>query len=508
MATSDQSIMLILGDQLSPHISSLQQADKTRDIVLMAEVLDEASYVPHHKKKIALVFSAMRHFAEWLRADGWKVDYIKLDSRDNSNSLNGELSRACERHNISKSVMTEPGEWRLREALRDVEMFEDTRFICPHATFRAWAEGRKELRMEYFYRDMRRQTRLLMDGDQPEGDRWNFDSENRKPAKDDFFLKQPPRFAPDHITREVLDLVAARFGHNFGNLEPFWFATTHRDAEIALQHFLDHGLAQFGETQDAMMQNQYFLHHAVLSPYINMGLLDPLDVCRKAERRYREGLAPLAAVEGFIRQVIGWREFIRGVYWYKMPEYAASNMLDATRALPDFYWTGDTPMNCVAQVVKQTKAEAYAHHIQRLMITGNFALLAGLAPLAVHTWYLAVYADAYEWVEVPNTIGMALHADGGVLGSKPYAASGNYINKMSNYCKSCKFDVKKRIGDDACPFNALYWNFIGRNFSRFSKNPRMNQTCSGYKRLSDEDRSAITRQAENFLSRLVTSGAY
>jgi deoxyribodipyrimidine photolyase-related protein len=508
MATSDQSIILILGDQLSPHISSLRQADKTRDIVLMAEVLDEASYVPHHKKKIALVFSAMRHFAEWLQAAGWNVDYIKLNDRDNSNSLTGELSRACKRHHISKTVMTEPGEWRLREALRDVEMFEDTRFICPHATFRLWAGGRKELRMEYFYRDMRRQTGLLMNGDEPEGERWNFDSENRNPAKDDLFLKPPPRFAPDHITREVLDLVVERFGHNFGNLEPFWFATTHRDAEIALQHFLDHGLAKFGESQDAMIQNQYFLHHAVLSPYINMGLLDPLDVCRKAERRYREGLAPLAAVEGFIRQIIGWREFIRGVYWYKMPEYAASNMLDATRPLPDFYWTGETPMNCVAQVVKQTKAEAYAHHIQRLMINGNFALLAGLDPLAVHTWYLAVYADAYEWVELPNTIGMALHADGGVLGSKPYAASGNYINKMSNYCKSCKFDVKKRIGDDACPFNALYWNFIGRNFSRFSKNPRMNQTCSTYKRLSEEDRSAITRQAEDFLSRLVTSGAY
>jgi deoxyribodipyrimidine photolyase-related protein len=505
MTNPDQSLILILGDQLSLNISSLREADKDRDVVLMAEVMAEATYAHHHKKKFVLVFSAMRHFAETLRKLGWHVDYVKLDNTENSGSLAGEILRACMRHRINDVFMTEPGEWRLREALSHIRSLEDTRFICSHGAFQNWAKGRKELRMEYFYRDMRRQTGLLMNGDEPEGGRWNFDSENRKPAKGDLFLAQPPRFGPDAITQDVIRLVEEKFAKNFGDLQPFWFAVAADEADIALTYFLEHSLPKFGETQDAMVQGEYFLHHAVISPYINIGLLDPLDVCRKAEQRFREGHVPLAAVEGFIRQIIGWREYIRGIYWLKMPDYAASNALNATRPLPDFYWTGDTPMNCVAQVVKQTKQEAYAHHIQRLMITGNFALLAGLDPAAVHEWYLAVYADAFEWVELPNTIGMALHADGGVLGSKPYAASGNYINKMSNYCKGCKYDVKKRIGDDACPFNALYWDFIARHLPRFSKNPRMGQTCHSYGKFKDAEKDAISAQASGFLAGLKSS---
>jgi len=508
MSKPDQSLIVILGDQLSQNISSLRHADKNCDVVFMAEVMAEATYVRHHKKKFALVFSAMRHFAEELRASGWKVDYVQLSDAGNTGALKSEIIRAMARHDIDTVVMTEAAEWRLQQELSIFNPIEDTRFICSEAAFRNWAKDRKQLRMEFFYRDMRRATGLLMDGDEPIGGRWNFDSENRKPAKSDFLTPQPPHFEPDQITRDVSALVKQNFPLNFGDLEPFWFAVTSTQAEQALDHFLKYKLASFGETQDAMVEGQYFMHHCVLSPYINIGLLDPLDVCRKAEACYKNGTAPIEAVEGFIRQIIGWREYIRGIYQLKMPAYVNVNVLNATRPLPDFYWTSETKMNCVAQVVKQTKREAYAHHIQRLMITGNFALLAGLDPQAVHDWYLSVYADAFEWVELPNTIGMALHADGGMLASKPYAASGNYINKMSNYCKSCAFDVKKRTGDDACPFNALYWDFIARHKDRFSKNPRMSQTCFTYNKFSETEKNAIEIQAQGFLGSMVSSGAY
>ncbi len=507
MTNPDQSIILILGDQLSLNISSLRQGNKTNDIILMAEVAEETTYAAHHKKKFVLVFSAMRHFAEKLRKLGWTVDYVKLGDAGNSGTLEGEIARACDRHNTTNVFLTEPAEWRLREALKHIRTLEDTRFICSHATFNAWANTRKELRMEFFYRDMRKATNLLMNGDEPEGGKWNYDSENRNPAKQDLFTPQPPHFKPDQITQDVITLVQEKFKNNFGDLEPFWFATTAENAEIALTHFFEHVLPHFGETQDAMVEGEYFMHHSILSPYINIGLLNPLEVCRRVEQRYREGHVPLAAAEGFIRQIIGWREYIRGIYWLKMPDYVNVNALSAKRPLPDFYWTGKTQMNCVKQAVKQTKQEAYAHHIQRLMITGNFALLAGLDPKQVHEWYLAVYIDAFEWVELPNTIGMALHADGGLLGSKPYAASGNYINKMSNYCKSCSFNVKKRTEDDACPFNALYWDFIARHFERFRKNPRMAQTCHTYGKFDETEKQAIAKRAASFLDSQI-SGQY
>jgi len=502
MTKKDQSLVLIVGDQLSHSLSSLRQADKTRDVVFMAEVWPEASNLRHHKKKVVLVFSAMRHFADALGKAGWHVDYVKLDDVANTQSLTTEVARAQARHSIDHVVMTEPSEWRVREALAHIEQLEDTRFICSHASFNLWAKDRRELRMEYFYRDMRRQTKLLMDGDEPQGGKWNFDSENRKPAKATVVFTAPLKFEPDQITLDVIKLVEARFAHHFGTLHPFWFAATAQQAEHAFQLFLDHGLARFGETQDAMLEGAYFLNHAMISAYINIGLLDPLHVCRAVEERYTQGKAPLSAVEGFIRQIIGWREFVRGIYWLKMPDYAKVNVLTATRPLPDLYWSGETKMNCVHQAVKQTRDEAYAHHIQRLMITGNFALLAGFNPHQVHEWYLAVYADAFEWVEMPNTIGMALHADGGVMASKPYAASGNYINKMSNYCKGCKYDVKQRLGENACPFNALYWNFIGTHQKRFSKNPRMAQIVASYSRFEEQEKSAIQSQASRFLDGL------
>ncbi len=502
MSLQDQSLVVILGDQLTTRMSSLRQADQACTVILMAEVWAEATYALHHKKKIVLVFSAMRHFALQLAAEGWTVDYVRLDAEGNTQNLSDEIERAKLRHGISNVVMTEPGEYRLKQALAHINQLEDDRFVCSHAAFRNWATSRKELRMEFFYRDMRRATGLLLQGDLPEGGKWNYDSENRKPAKADMLRPRPMRFQPDDITRDVLKLVAARFDHHFGSLEPFWFAVTRADAESALKHFVENSLVNFGETQDAMVEDDAFVNHSLLAAYINIGLLDPLAVCRAVEAKYKLGGVPLAAAEGFIRQIIGWREYIRGIYWLKMPDYLEVNALHATRALPDFYWSGETSMNCVAQTVAQTKSEAYAHHIQRLMITGNFALLAGLSPKAVHEWYLAVYIDAFEWVELPNTIGMALHADGGILGSKPYAASGNYINKMSNYCGNCSYDVKQRTGAKACPFNALYWDFIARHEDRFAKNFRMAQTVRTYRNFSDDERNKISKSAKQFLDGL------
>ncbi|MFN3869060.1 MAG: cryptochrome/photolyase family protein [Hyphomicrobiaceae bacterium] len=505
-----RNLILVLGDQLSPGLASLRTGDPARDVVLMVEVMEEATYVRHHKKKIAFLFSAMRHFAEELRGLGWRVDYRTLDDTGDGSSFTSEVQAALRRHHAARIVVTEPGEWRVLDAMRrwaamfavPVDILDDDRFICSRARFADWAEGRKQLRMEYFYRDMRRATGLLMDGDQPEGGQWNFDHDNRKPARTDLFMPQPLHCQPDTTTREVLALVARRFGAHFGDLEPFWFAVTRADAERALEHFIGEALATFGDFQDAMLEGEKFLHHSVLSAYINCGLLDPLEVCRRVERAYRAGRAPLNAAEGYIRQIIGWREYVRGIYWLKMPDYALSNELDATRPLPWFYWTGETDMACLRAAITQTREEAYAHHIQRLMLTGNFALLAGISPQALHEWYLLVYADAYEWVELPNTIGMSQFADGGLLASKPYAASGAYINRMSNHCKVCRYDVRQAHGPGACPFNALYWHFLIRHRERLIGNPRMAQMYRTFDKMSDERRRATLASAEAFLSTL------
>jgi deoxyribodipyrimidine photolyase-related protein len=503
-------LVFVLGDQLSLDISSLRGASRADDIILMCEVMAEACYVRHHKKKLAFVFSAMRHFAAELRALGWQVDYVQLDNPHNSASFAGEVARAVARHKADQVIVTSPGEYRVLAAIRGlqdilglpVNICEDDRFIASHADFTRWASGRKQLRIEYFYRDMRRQTGLLMRGDEPVGGQWNFDHDNRSPARGQHVFPAPPQFAHDTITTEVLALVQARFAENFGDLQPFWFATCRRDAEAALAAFIRYALPRFGDYQDAMLAGEKFLYHAVIGLYLNIGLLDPLAVCRAAEAEYYAGRAPLNAVEGFIRQIIGWREYVRGIYWLKMPDYAASNALGAYRPLPDFYWSADTPMACVRACVKQTHEEAYAHHIQRLMITGNFALLAGVNPHELHEWYLSVYADAYEWVELPNTIGMSQFADDGVLASKPYAASGAYVERMSDYCRSCSYDVKAKNGATACPFNYLYWDFLVRHDARFRGNPRMAQMYRTYDRLSDERKAAIKADAARFLTAL------
>ncbi|BBK30095.1 deoxyribodipyrimidine photolyase-related protein [Stella humosa] len=505
-----RNLILVLGDQLTPSVSSLAGADRSRDRVLMAELRCEATYAWHHKKKIAFLFSAMRHFAEELRAAGWTVDYMKLGGPDDPGSFTGQLAVAVAEHQPERIVVTEAAEWRVLREMEGwralfsipVDILPDDRFLCSPDAFRAWAAGRKQLRMEYFYRDMRRRTGLLMDGDQPAGGRWNFDSENRKPADIDLFMPRPMGRPPDAITREVLELVAARFGEHFGDLEPFWFAVTRADAEAAFAAFVADALPHFGDYQDAMLAREPFLYHSVIAQYLNCGLLDPLRVCRQVEAAWRAGKAPLNAAEGFIRQIIGWREYVRGVYWLKMPGYAHSNFFGHTRPLPDFYWTARTDMACVRAVVTQTREQAYAHHIQRLMVTGNFALLAGIDPHALHQWYLAVYADAYEWVELPNTVGMSQFADGGLLASKPYAASGAYINRMSDYCRSCAYEVKQRTGPRACPFNALYWDFIARNRELVGGNPRMAQMVRTYDNFEPAERQRIGDSAASFLASL------
>jgi deoxyribodipyrimidine photolyase-related protein len=497
------TLRIVLGDQLTRGLSSLRECEPG-DTVLMMEVVEEATYVRHHKQKLVLIFSAMRHFASELRAEGITVDYIRLDDPSNTGSFTTEVQRAIARHKPSRIAVTEPGEWRVSEMMKGwgAEILTDDRFFATPSTFAAWAKGRKQLRMEFFYRDMRRASGLLMKGDDPVGGQWNFDHDNRKSLPKDVTPPKRRRFEPDAITREVMDMVQQRFPAHFGDLEPFGWAVTREDAREALDHFITACLPNFGDYQDAMKQGNVFLYHSVISPYLNIGLLTPREICARAEEAWKRGHAPLNAVEGFIRQILGWREYVRGLYWLKMPAYAETNALDAQRPLPDFYWTGKTEMNCLAQAIGDTQRHAYAHHIQRLMVTGNFALLAGLEPKEVEAWYLLVYADAYEWVELPNTHGMALFADGGVMASKPYAASGAYIDRMSDYCSGCRYRPEVKLGPKACPFNYLYWDFLLRNEAKLKSNPRMAMPYRTLAKMDAERKSEIARQSALFLDKL------
>ena len=499
-------LVWVLGDQLSHDLSSIRMAEKGRDVVVMAEVMDEATYVPHHPKKIALVLAAMRKFASALKHEGWTVAYTKLDDEANTGSITGELVRRASEFDADEIIATIPGEWRLIDALNDlplvVRQLPDDRFVTSPKEFADWAEGRKELRMEWFYRQVRRKTGLLMEDGEPVGGKWNYDSENRKPAPQDTRSPEPLTFEPDAAVTDVLDLVEKRFAENFGELHPFGFATDRKQALAVLDHFISCGLPRFGDYQDAMIAGEPWLWHAIISPYLNIGLLNPVEVCRRAEEAFRAGAAPLNAVEGFIRQIIGWREYVRGIYFLEGPDYTSRNALDHDRPLPALFWGGETHMRCLGEVVGQTRDHAYAHHIQRLMITGNFALLAGLDPGAVHQWYLSVYADAFEWVEAPNTIGMSQFADGGLVASKPYVSSGNYISKMSDYCSGCHYDVKAKTGERACPFNLLYWHFIERNRERLQNNPRMSVIYRGWDKRDADQRDEILTDATAWLDRM------
>ncbi|RUS59443.1 cryptochrome/photolyase family protein [Pseudorhodobacter sp. E13] len=499
-------LILVLGDQLCPDMAALRAADKARDVVVMAEVMAEGTYAPHHPQKIALILTAMRKFAAALQQDGWTVAYSRLDDPDNSHSIAGEVLRRAEEYKAAELLATRPGEWRLIALLEEVplkvSLLEDDRFVASHAEFEAWCDGRKQLRMEWFYRDMRRKTGLLMDGDKPVGGQWNYDAENRKKAQADLLRPKPLRFPPDAVTEEVLTLVEAKFPKHFGRLRPFVWATDRAGALQALDHFITHSLPRFGDEQDAMLSGDALLSHSLLSPYLNIGLLTPLEICRAAEAAFHAGKAPINAVEGFIRQIIGWREYVRGIYFHEGPDYMQRNALGHARALPPLYWGAPTRMNCLSHAVAQTRDLAYAHHIQRLMVTGTFGLMAGVDPAHLHEWYLAVYIDAFEWVEAPNTLGMSQFADGGLLGSKPYAASGAYINRMSDYCEGCAYNVKDRVGPKACPFNLLFWDFVNRHRDLLSANPRMGQMVRTWDKMAEDHRAQVLAEAKAFLDRM------
>ena len=503
-------LRLILGDQLSHQIASLRDINIDTDIVLMAEVSAEVTYVKHHKRKIAFLFAAMRHFAEELRRAGTNVIYRRLDDQNNGGSLESELKQVIASRKISKLVVTMPGEYRLMETMRSwqttldvaVELREDDRFLCSLDKFNKWADGRRQLRMDFFYRDMRRDHNVLMDGGEPVGGKWNFDSDNREPPVAGMVIPPPLQFVPDKITNDVLALVSERCADHFGDLDDFGFAVTREQALAVLDHFVDQRLNNFGKYQDAMVLDEPWVYHSHIGFYLNAGLLLPAEVISAAETAYHGGHVPLNSVEGFIRQILGWREFVRGIYWLKMPDYADLNFFEAKRDLPEFYWSGETKMLCLAQAVDATKKYAYAHHIQRLMVLGNFALLAGLSPEQVNEWFLIVYADAYEWVELPNVSGMVLFADGGYLASKPYAAGGAYINRMSNYCKHCHYKVSQKNGVTACPFNYLYWDFLIRNRSKLKDNARLGMMYRSLDRMDAGKIAAVRHDADRFLTML------
>ena len=502
-----KTLRLILGDQLSHDISSLKDCNKTEDIILMCEVWNEATYVKHHKKKIAFLFSAMRHFSKELKESGYKILYTKLEDEQNIGFFKSEIARALKQQKVEHIVVTHPGEYRVLEDIKgwatnfkiSVEIRTDDRFLCSPEEFALWAKGRKQLRMEYFYREMRKKYNVLMKDNEPMGGEWNYDSKNRKPPKDDLLIPEPYCNGIDEITREVMSLVAKRFPDHFGDLEPFYFAVTRQQALQTLNLFIEERLPNFGDYQDAMIEGEPWMYHAHISFYLNCGLLLPLECVKAAEKAYQQGKAPLNAVEGFIRLIIGWREYVRGIYWLEMPEYAQKNFFGAKHNLPNFYWTADTKMNCLHQCVLETQKNAYAHHIQRLMVLGNFSLIAGIDPVQVNEWFLSVYADAYEWVELPNVSGMTLFADGGYLASKPYAAGGSYINKMSDYCKNCNYKVTKKNGEDACPFNYLYWDFLIRNRDKLESNHRIGMMYKMYDRMGDDKKQAISDDSKNFL---------
>ena len=504
-----RDLLLILGDQLDRESPLLASAEPSRDRIWMAEVREESTNVWSHKARIALFLSAMRHFRDELRGQGWTVEYCEIGSHPTG--LAGELRKAIRRLRPERVRVVEPGDYRVARALRDacpeIDIVTDTHFLSTIEDFRHHAQDRKQLRMEFFYREMRRRYGILMDGRQPAGGEWNYDVENRGAfGKRGPAVPPPASFAPDALTREVLDQTEELFASHPGELRHFDWPVTPAQAEEALKDFLDNRLPAFGQYQDAMWTAEPFLYHSRLSAALNLKLIHPLRAIRAAEERYRDGRAPIASVEGFIRQILGWREYVRGFYWLLMPGYADSNALDAHQTLPRFYWTGETDMQCMRAAIGQTLEYGYAHHIQRLMVTGLFALLLGVEPRQVHEWYLAVYVDAVEWVELPNTIGMSQFADGGILASKPYAASGKYIQRMSNFCDGCGYDPAESTGAKACPFTTLYWDFLMRHRERLGSNPRMAMQMRNVGRLSAGKKATIQTEAERLRESLRSHG--
>jgi deoxyribodipyrimidine photolyase-related protein len=499
-------LVLVLGDQLDLHASGFDGFDPARDAVWMAEVAEESTHVWSSQPRTALFLAAMRHFAQALAAAGRPLHYTALDAPGNRGSLAEQLAADIARLRPQALVMTAPGDWRVLKALREavaaaglaLDVREDRHFFCSVRAFAAHAEGRKQLRLEYFYREMRRRHGVLLTpAGEPEGGDWNYDAANRKPFGPQGPGFVPPRatFEPDALTQAVIALVRERFAAHPGRLDSFAWPVTRAQALQSLDRFIDERLAGFGDVQDALWPGEPWLWHSHLAAALNLKLLNPREVVAAAEAAYRAGRAPLAAVEGFVRQILGWREYVRGIYWTQMPGYLERNELGAHEPLPAWYWTGDTAMACLRDAIGQTLEHGYAHHIQRLMVTGLYALLLGVDPKALHAWYLAVYVDAVEWVELPNTLGMSQYADGGVMASKPYIATGQYIARMSPHCKGCRFDPTQRTGERACPFTTLYWDFLMRHEGRLAANPRMALQVKNLVRLPAPERAAVAARA-------------
>jgi len=507
--TRVRCLRLVLGDQLSRRNPVLGDIDATQDLIWLCEAAHEATQVPSHKARIVLFLLAMRHFAEALRAEGLPVRYLALDAHDHA-KLEDALAADLGRLRPARVCVTQPGEYRLLAALQNtcerqgvpLEVLDDDHFLCPRADFERWADGRKTLHLEHFYRWLRKRDDVLMDGNEPAGGTWNYDKANRKPfgKQGPGLIPEPLTFAPDAITAAVIELVESRFPQAPGRLDRFDWPVTAEQAQAALDDFIDHRLAVFGPYQDALWIGEPYLYHARLSAALNLKLLDPRPLIEQAVAAYQAGRAPIASVEGLVRQVLGWREYVRGIYWREMPGYLEQNALAAEQRLPAWYWTGATDALCLHSTVAQILEHGYAHHIQRLMITGLYALLLGVRPQEVHRWYLAMFVDAVEWVEAPNTLGMSQFADGGLLASKPYAASGAYIQRMSNYCDQCRFDPKQAIGETACPFTTLFWDFLARHKARFARHPRTALMWRNLERL-DPDRLAAIREHATALRR-------
>lgn len=501
-----RSLVVVLGDQLDLEAAAFDDFDPARDAVWMAEVAQESTHVWSTQPRIAIFLAAMRHFALALREAGRPLRYTRLDDAGNHHgTLAAELKAAIAALRPQRLVLTAPGDWRVWTALKAVaaeagvpiEVRDDRHFYATVREFAEHARRRKGLRLEFFYREMRQRHGVLMDGDEPAGGRWNFDADNRAAFGADGPGFLPPRatFAPDAITREVIKLVQTRFAGHPGSLDGFAWPVTRKQALQALESFIGDRLPSFGPYQDAMWPGEPWLHHSQLSAALNLKLLNPREVVAAAEAAWRAGRSPLSSVEGFIRQILGWREYVRGVYWTQMPGYADVNELGADQDLPRWYWTGDTAMACLRDAIGQTLRHGYAHHIQRLMVTGLYALLLGVKPQQVHEWYLAVYVDAVEWVEMPNTLGMSQYADGGLMASKPYVATGKYIERMGGPCAGCRFDPAQRVGENACPYTTLYWEFLMRHERRFAGQPRMALQVKNLARLDDGERQAIRDRA-------------
>jgi deoxyribodipyrimidine photolyase-related protein len=494
------NLIVVLGDQLDHQNPLLRNADRQRDIICMAEVHREATHVWCHKSRLVFFFSAMRHFAEELREQGFQVWYHQLGEdpkKDLADSLGGTLRAACKEHTPARVLMLEAGDHRVQTELSKacqeislpLDVHDDPHYLLPQSQFRTWAGDKKNLVLEHFYRWMRKRYEVLLDDKkQPVGGDWNFDSDNRKTfgKTGPTDVAETPRFTPDTITRQVIDMVSKRFAKHPGSTEAFDLPVTRTDALRALKAFIKDRLSKFGDYQDAMWEGAEELNHSRLSPMLNIHLLNPREVIAAAEEAYHSGRVPLNSVEGFIRQILGWREFIRGIYWMNMPRYESMNYFAADGKLPQFFWDGKTEMKCVADSMRLVVNKAYAHHIQRLMVLGLLAQMLGVDPLEFHQWHMAMYSDAIDWVSLPNTVGMSQFADGGIVGTKPYCATGAYIDRMSNYCKSCRFDPKVAVGDKACPFTTLYWDFLDRNLPKIENNQRLKFQLTALKNKDDK----------------------